>query len=394
MGPLGEWGPSQATPEHLVSGTLPLVHIRRLAALAAPAAQFWEHVCSSARHFAGAPVLRGRMAPARRTPAPRTRRRQRPAAPQRQPQSVPRAPSSQQPRVGNLLSRYDARSLGHLPGPRACAPYTVVRERVTFYAQSNISAQNTVLIIGSYVKMGPGTHTADEVTPLVATIGVGTNAPGAQDTLVLSNLFNGAAPQTKSVCLHSLHAEIACTGSAAGVVPSGNVWAGAVTQPLHRVASWANYNQLALSLQTRRSLRMFSAYETMTKPVSLSSYPLDAVAHSEFLWMEGTADQSNELSKAMTPIVVVIGPNAAQTDYTVSLTLEWRVREAVDPILQSTHKQYAPTSESVWGQLSTHLSNAGGFVATTLQDPTVQAAVRGAVVAGARLAPRALALTA
>lgn len=304
---------------------------------------------------------------------------------------MPRAP-----RQGgsNALSRYDARTSGHLPGPRACAPYTVVRERVTFYVQSNVTGQNTVILIGPYVQGTFGSSGGEHLSSAVAIRGVGTEVPGTTETAVTSNLFNGIAPQTKSCSLHSLHTEVTCTGSASGVLPTGNVWAGAVSQPLNRLSGWANWNAIALGLQTRRNLRMFSAYETMTKPPSICSYPLDAVAHSEFLWMSGISGISDDLHRSMTPVVVVLGPTTAVNDYTVSLTIEWRMREALDPFLQSTHKPYAPAPESVWSQLSTHLSNLGGFVKSTAEDPSVRAAVHGAIAAGIRYAPRVLALTA
>ena len=337
------------------------------------------------------------MAPARKGQAPRrTQRQQRQPPPQRQPRHraappVPRAPRGDGQRLGGALARYDARSLDHLPGPRATAPYTVVRERVTFSVSSNTFEQSTVLIIGPYTQAGY-IEVGEVLSSLVAVRGVATEVPGVSDTLFTSNLFDGISPKSKQLSMHSLHAELACTGTSSGVIPSGNVWAGAVTQPLSRLNGWTSYNAMARALQTRRSMRMFSSYETMTKPVGLCSYPLDGVAHSEFNWCAGSANMLDELHRSMTPLVFVVGPSAVRNDYTVSLTIEWRVREALDPILQSTHKQYVPSSESVWGQLSAHLSNAGGFIAHAAQDPGVQAAVRGAVSIGARYAPRVLAL--
>jgi len=293
---------------------------------------------------------------------------------------------------GSALSRYDSRTLGHLPGPRACAPYTVVRERVTFYVQSNAFGQNTVLLIGPYVQGEFGPSGGEHLASTVAIEGVGINVPGVTERPITSNLFNGATPMSKSCSLHSLCAEITCTGSESGVLPSGNVWAGAITQPVNRHSGWGSYNDIALAFQTRRSLRMFTAYETMTKPISVCSYPMDAVAHSEFYWMSGSSAPTDELCRAMTPLTVVMGPTTAVNDYTVSLTIEWRMREALDPILQSTHKQFVPTPESVWSQLSMHLSNVGGFIKSTSEDPGVQAAIRGAVATGIRYAPRALAI--
>ena len=317
-------------------------------------------------------------------------RRQQPQQPSRPPGLAPKPKPPRQAGGGSFLSRYDSRTSGHLPGPRACAPYTVVRERVTFYAQSNPNGQNTVLLIGPYVQKDP--PGGETLSSTVAIRGVGAQVPGVTEHSITSNLFHGAAPMSKSCSLHSLCAEITCTGSASGVLPSGNVWAGAITQPVNRHSGWGAYNEIALAFQTRRNLRMFTAYETMTKPISVCSYPMDAVAHSEFYWMSGTSALSDELSRAMTPVTVVMGPTTAVNDYTISLTIEWRMRESLDPILQSTHKQFVPTSESVWSQLSMHLSNVGGFLKSASEDPGVQAAIRGAVATGIRYAPRALAV--
>jgi hypothetical protein len=318
--------------------------------------------------------------------------RKQPQQPSRPPGLAPKPRAPRPPGGGSALSRYDSRSLGHLPGPRACAPYTVVRERVTFYVQSNTAGQSTVLLIGPYVQGEFGSSGGEHLSSCVAIEGVGGHAPGVTERPITSNLFNGSLAMSKSCSLHSLHADITCTGSASGVLPSGNVWAGAITQPVNRHSGWATFNDLASAFQTRRSMRMFTAYETMTKPISICSYPMDAVAHSEFLWMSGTSSLTDELHRAMTPLTVVMGPTSAVNDYTVSLTIEWRMREALDPLLQSTHKQFVPSSESVWSNLSMHLSNVGGFIKSTSEDPGVQAAIRGAVATGIRYAPRALAL--
>lgn len=318
-----------------------------------------------------------------------------------QPQKqIPRPPglpsgkgrSSPSASTGNALQRYDARSLGHLPGPRASAPYTVVRERITFTVSSSTNGNNEVVLFGQFVQGAFGTSGGEHLSPVVAVSGRGAIVPGSSNEVQqTSRLFGGVAPMTKSCAMHSFSVEVACTGSESGVLPSGNVWAGAITQPFNRLSGWTDFNSIALGLQTRRSMKMFSSYETMTKPVDVISYPLDPVAHSEFLWMSGAAAATDELSRSMTPIAVIIGPSAARNDYTISLTIEWRMREAIDPIIQSTHQQHMPVAESVWSQLSAQLSNAGGFLKHAALGYGAQAAVRGAVRVGARMAPRVLA---
>lgn len=335
------------------------------------------------------------MAPTRKGPASRGTRRQQQQQQQRRPRVPPAPRPSAGPKsagLGSALSRYDPRTQGHLPGPRASGPYTVVRERVTINMQTNISGQHTVLLIGPFVKGSFQASGGEAMSSLVAVKGVGQDEPGVTETLHVSNLFHGTTYKSKSCSLHSMHAELTCTGASSGMVPSGNVFAGAITQPLSRT-NWGKWEDIGHTLQTRRAFRMFSAYETMTKPISICSYPLDAVEHTEFLWMAGSAHSSDEMSRALTPIVFVLGPTASANDFTVSLTLEWRVRESLDPILQSTHRAHVPVPESVWSQLGAHLATVGGFVRSTAEDPTVQAAVRGAIAAGMRYAPRALALT-
>lgn len=266
----------------------------------------------------------------------------------------------------------------------------MVRERVNFALSTNTSGQYTVALIGPFVQGAFGTSGGEHYASTIAVTGVGTHAPGDTEGHEVSGIFNGIAPQTKTVSLHSLHAEVICTGTSAGTVPAGNAWCGAITQPFNRLAGWNSFNAIAAGLKTRRSMKQFSAYELMAKPANLLSYPLDSVAHSEMLWMSGTSASTDEFSRALTPIAVVLGPSSAAVDYSVTLMLEWRVREALDPILQSTHRNYAPASESVWSQLSCHLSSVGGFVRAAAEHPAVQGAVQAALEAGVRSAPQAL----
>ncbi len=291
--------------------------------------------------------------------------------------------------LGTALAKYDPRTLGHLPGPRATAPYTVVRERVNFPMSTNVAGQETVAIIGPFVQGQSGTAIGEHMASTIAAHGVGSNVPGVNESLVTSALFNGVAAQTKTVSLHSFHVEVICSGTSAGTVPAGNVWCGAITQPINRL-NWPFYNSIAQGVRTRRGMKQYSAYELMATPINLMSYPLDSVSHSEFLWMSGNASSGDELFRSMTPVVVVLGPTSAAVDYSITVMLEWRVREALDPLLQSTHRHFAPVSESVWAQLSNHLSTVGGLVKSTAQHPAVQGVLRAAVEAGVRNAPQAL----
>lgn len=323
----------------------------------------------------------------RQAPKPRARR---PA-----PIPRPRAPSAPATSLATALAKYDPRSLAHLPGPRATAPYTVVRERINFPLATNTPAgghagQNTVAMIGPFLQGPGGTTVGERMASTIAVHGLGGFAPGVTETLVTSALFNGAAAQTKTVSLHSFHVEVICTGTSAGTVPAGNVWCGAITQPISRLNGWASYDAIAEGVKTRRGMKQYSAYELMATPVNLMSYPLDSVSHSEFLWMSGAAGSGDELFRSLTPVVVVLGPTSAAVDYSITAVLEWRMREALDPLLQSTHRHFTPVSESVWAQLSNHLSTVGGLVKSAAQHPAVQGALRAAVAAGVRNAPQAL----
>lgn len=318
----------------------------------------------------------------RQAPKPRARRQA--------PIPRPRTPITPASSLATALAKYDPRSLAHLPGPRATAPYTVVRERVNFPLASNTAGQDVVAMIGPYVQGPGGTAIGEHMASTIAVHGVGTYVPGVTESLVTSALFNGAAAQTKTVSLHSFHVEVICSGTSAGTVPAGNVWCGAITQPINRLNGWANYNAIAQGVKTRRGMKQYSAYELMATPVNLMSYPLDSVSHSEFLWMSGVAASGDELFRSMTPLMVVLGPTSAAVDYSITVVLEWRVREALDPLLQSTHRHFTPVSESVWAQLSNHLSTVGGLVKSAAQHPAVQGALRAAVAAGVRNAPQAL----
>lgn len=289
------------------------------------------------------------------------------------------------------LAAFDPRTMAHLPGPRATAPYVVARERVNVPLFTNNAGQHTVCLIGAFVQSTFGSSGGEHLSSTVAISGVGGDVPGTTETPYGSVLFTGTTSMSKTMVLHSVQIEVICTGTSTGVIPQGLAWIGALPQPLNR-SSWDYWNDIANKLKTRQGMKQFSAYELMARPQNFMSYPLDGMRHSEFLWQAGHGQTSDELHRGLAPLVVCLGPTSNVVDYSITAILEWKVREAMDPILQSTHKHHNPTSESVWSQLGHKLSNVGGFMGAVQGVEDGIKAISGAINLGMRTAPRALAL--
>lgn len=297
----------------------------------------------------------------------------------RKPQAVPRYHSA--------LKALDPSTHAHLPGPRATAPYIVTRERINIPVTTNTSGQQTVVLLGSFVQGGFGTAGGEHLASTIAAYGVGTNVPGTTETRVQSVLFAGAEAMSATCSMHSMKVEVLCTGTSSGVVPQGLVHAGALSMPINRMSNFASWNKLANTLKTRRGIRQHTAYEMLSKPASYMTFPLDSLRHSEFLWMSGSSASTDELDRGLAPLVVILGPSSTAVDYTLTVSIEWKVRESLDPILQSAHRDHGITPEGLWNQLTRGLSAVGGFVGQAGEWAEAIQALTGAVQAGARALP-------
>jgi hypothetical protein len=198
-------------------------------------------------------------------------------------------------------------------------------------------------------------------SPAIAYEGSGATVPGVGDTIVDDVHWAGVANNSYELSPHAATVEVMCTGAGAGIIPPGLVYAGVLSQPFRR-ANYATYAAAIAALIPRKGMRRFTSYQLQMKPVSLSTYPLDAVEHSEFRLINGTSQVSDVENDALCPICVIIPASVSVPEFTFTIAMEWRMRAIDSSLLQSTHTHHSATPESVWNQIIGAASKTYGLV--------------------------------
>jgi hypothetical protein len=253
--------------------------------------------------------------------------------------------------ASSIAAAVDASTLQHIPSHIPMGPYTVIKSRVIIPVSTNLAAQRTVLLLGAY---GRASTFDQSIGPLVAILGVGTNAPGTAETIYtdpaiatydgtsFSNGFGNAN-------LHALTVVINCTSSA--TTASGLIYFGAVNQRINR-AQFAQYNVLADALIPRREFSSASAYSLCTAPYKMSAYPVDLTDWStqKPLVEPAAALGDNIALDSLSQMAIIFPPTAAAVDYTITVYTEWRVN-FTDPVLSSTSVKRDPASPNLWDRI-------------------------------------------
>lgn len=272
----------------------------------------------------------------------------------------------------------------HLPGSRACGPYSVYREKYTKTISSRTDAVSTVFLFGEYLT------TDAHVSPIIGTFGYGAQVPGTNEGFVLSPYFTGAgAEATFDVSLHALTVSVQCLGTSGGLVPSGLVLVGVLPQAVDRV-SYGTWDALGDAVVNRRGMHRFSASSLTAGGVAFGTYPLDIVAHTSMVITEGgTGAVTDVLSNGLCPLIVIIEPVTTAADYAITIHAEWKFRARLDPVLVSTHRVHAPAPETTWAKvmhLGQQTSGLLSSVATAAQGLQKAGAVIGPAVSRAGVA--------
>lgn len=300
----------------------------------------------------------------------------------------------------SVLGALDARLNVHVPTHVPSGPYTVIRTRTQRAVFTSVTAQNTVLLLGAHCDNALGNGIA--ITPLIGIEGVGTNVPGTTESNVIDSLVNTyggtIASSTASAALHAMTVVVTCIDSALSA--SGQIYTGTLSNRVAR-SNYATFNALALDLITRRELKPRSAYQTMTKAVTLFSGPLDVTdwsLHKPLVSINSTLG-NNVTVDTIAPIVIVFPPTASVLEYSVTIYCEWRMIFHT-PLLASTHTHHAPAPAGFWsnatrlvGAVGGDLEHAVGGVAqaaTTLIGPAMQTAVSTGLGIAAEAGARAL----
>jgi len=261
-----------------------------------------------------------------------------------------------------IIHAADASKLTHIAPHIPLGPYTVVRGRIVIPVKTNAAGQHVTVMLGAY-----GLSTAFNAvnTPLVAILGEGGNVPGTTETQYVDSVM-GVYDSTTSVnavangAMHALTVELNCVSTA--TTAAGIVYYGAVNQRINR-QNFANYNDLANSVITRREMSSKSAYCAMTSPIKLSAYPVDIVdwASQKPLLIPSATLGQNIAGDALSQMCFVFPPTTTAVDYVLTVHTEWRVN-FTDPALSSTSTKHAPGSQSLWDEVMNVGSQVGGKI--------------------------------
>jgi len=301
--------------------------------------------------------------------APPSKRQCKPAAKPHRRAQAKKGPKPQKKPSRASVGLLDASIPSHLPGPRSCASYTVVRDRLDVPLQTGASDQ--VAVIGGYMSRQSGTN-QDHMSSVVFISGAGADIPGTTETLTSSTFMAGAATGSYDVSLHALSVEVLCDGTSGGQVPNGAIYVGVPEMGIERT-SYATWAAMATAFKTKKGMSRFTAYEVMNRPQKIVTYPLDAVAFSSFCPITSVANSSCFHGRALCPIVVILPANLNLVDFTFRVHLHWRLRANTDALLQSTQTTHTPAPEQLWATLTNGLSAVGGLVS---QAPAAYAAAQ------------------
>jgi hypothetical protein len=245
--------------------------------------------------------------------------------------------------MSNIIHGLDARTLSHMPGSRACGPYSVYREKITHTIGSD-TTNRRVFLFGEHLL-------GNLVASTLGVYGSGTQVPGTTEYYVASPFFGSGTSGQYDVSLHALTVTIQCLGTAAGLVPSGMVMAGVIPQGVNRDSA-DTWSDLGLELMNRRGIHRYSAQQLVSGGVSYGSYPLDILSHTEMRMVAGVAGSTSDvMSEGLAPLIVILEPAATVANFALTVHAEWKFRARVNPMLISTHRVHAPVPETAWAKL-------------------------------------------
>lgn len=239
----------------------------------------------------------------------------------------------------------DARHATHLSPPSTTAPYAVLRSRFSVDFATNVSGQRTVLLFSEHLSNLVANNEL-RVCPIVGYRGVGTNVPLSPDEVALSDPRVAQLPTGCRGRLHAITLTISPTGSA--TTSTGVFYAGVMPGNINR-GSFGTFNAIADAVITRPSLRQYTAFTALQKPVVIASAPQDVMTWSANEIIDPIAGTHGLASSdSLLPIVLIFAPTAAAVDYTITVNTEWRIVYPMSDDRSTLHKlQPAATTTEV-----------------------------------------------
>jgi hypothetical protein len=132
--------------------------------------------------------------------------------------------------------------------------------------------------------------------------------------------------------LHRLAVTLSCTGSTAlgALLPTSLVKYGALRAPLDP-AQFATYGDVATHLLTKSELHTATSYSIMSRPVHISSYPIDVRDWENFKEITtGAALGAVDVDDTMATIAILIGTSGTVDQYHVTVHADYDILVADD----------------------------------------------------------------
>lgn len=280
------------------------------------------------------------------------------------------------------LMAVDARRISHIPPPLPLGPYTVVRGRNVFSVATSNTGQQTVLLVSPHTLANVGANPVFNTyaTPVIGTIGAGTNIPGStfegtwQDAIAVPYAAATLGGNLCSASLHALTVVVSCFSTA--VLADGAIYMGALNQRVARTR-FATWNDLAANLLNRREMTSTSAFHVLSDPVAIHAYPVDTVdwaAQRPLVTGDLTTFSNNATMDSLCQLAFVWPPTTASVIYTLTVYTEWRMN-FTDPALASTASGHMAAPLKAWNDITAMGQATGGFMDSAAK---VAAGVAGA----------------
>lgn len=262
-----------------------------------------------------------------------------------------------------MMLAVDATNTFHVPPPIPLGPYTIVKGRSAITVVTNAAGQTTTLLLGPHTTTTAGQRDLT-ISPVIGVSGVGTNVPGATETIlsdtVLLPYANTLALNQANASLHGLTVIVNCLSTA--TTAEGQVYVGAINQRINRTR-FGLWNDVGTSLINRRDVKPQSAYSALSSPIKISAYPVDVVdwARQSPLVLPGVAAGTDVTMDSLSQIVLVFPPTVAAVNYSITVYTEWRVN-FVDPALASTATAHDASPLELWSAIASLGNATDGFI--------------------------------
>lgn len=263
-----------------------------------------------------------------------------------------------------MMLAVDATNAVHVPPPIPLGPYTVVKGRSTVNVTTSATGQSTVVLLGPHTTTTAGQRDLT-ISPVIGITGVGTNIPGAVETVLSDSVLlpyaNTLALNQANASLHGMTVVLNCLATATSA--EGQVYFGALNQRINRTR-FGFWNDVAASLVNRRDIKPQSAYSCLSQPVKMSAYPVDVVdwARQSPLVLPGVAAGTDVTTDALSQIALVFPSTTAAVTYSLTVYTEWRIN-FVDAALASTATSHEASPMELWSAIAKFGNETAGFVA-------------------------------